>query len=159
MKTRTITLKKKDLLYEIDVATYSLADTMSDDAFKTADATRSNTDEALDKRTITRMIDTRVSLMKNRLSKFLVNEDVSSSDNTITDGDYVFSFYLEGRFRDELMKSVAELCHKYVIDSVLADWYNSVGNEIFSVYSQKADLDLVEIEKILRKKNMPKYED
>lgn len=157
MKERIITLRLRDIYYDVNAETYNLADMQDDKDYKTAAAVRSDTNEELDKRTVGRMADTAVSALKGELGRFIRSEAQGdgAGDNTISTEDFDIVLYVEDEFQDEFTKPVALSMHNYVVSSILASWYASIGLQQAAIYAGRLPAIVVDIKRKICSRRVP----
>lgn len=156
MKDRLITLLDRDIYYSVNAETYNLADTQDDKDFKLASAVRSDTNEELDRRLVKRWTDVAVSALKGELGRFIAEEYNDSADNTISTEDHKVRLYVEDEFQDALLKSIASSMHDYVVASVLASWYSSLGMQQAGIYAGRLPLLVNDIKQKICSRAVPK---
>lgn len=157
MKNSTITLYKKDIYYGVDLVTHIFSNTLDDDNPRTADAISSDTEVGQHKRIITIYADDAVAALKDGIREFLKPEKPVDLDNRITDGDYRIALQVDYLFNDAVLPAVAKAMGSFVVNSCLAKWYESVGNQQTAVYTAEAAADLSRIQRLMYTKNKPIY--
>ena len=136
MKTRTITIPKKDVLFDVDSVTHLFARANEAQDLRRADAIGSDSEELFDVQVITRFTDRRAAELRDLMSKFLVSETSSSHTVSIsTEENYVFTLQVEDAFQDELLASLGDEMESYIATGAEADWYMSVGSQQGTVYA------------------------
>ena len=146
MKTWTITLNKKDIFYDIDAITHDYA--MASREGVTArerDAMSSDAEEQADHDVLTRFADNRVSSLVHHMSFAVAATTDTTSDDTLSSGDYTITLSVLDRCEDKVLDSITKLMHEYVVKGSLKDWYDLLGVSRGDLYSAR----LAEIEKLI----------
>ena len=131
MKDLTILLSKTQLDNDIDQRTYKRMEASLQSLNETGkDAASSDTQEEHDASIITRYRDFRDAKIRRRLIRYLVTEVPS---HTFTDrpkspfSEYLYVFRVPDDFRTEIMESIKDHLHEYIVRGVLYDWYKYAG--------------------------------
>lgn len=156
--TYVITIKKKELFYDIDALTHGMSEAIGQAGTpQQADAIASETDVQIDNRTVTRFAESRYGTLRSRLRKFLADGTSTSGDNTLdTDTGYVFTFSVSPETTERALASLAPLLHEYFVKGILVDWYTSKGSEKGNIYVQRLPEIEKEIVTLLYEREIPK---
>lgn len=156
MKTRTITILKKDIFFDVDAATHVFAKATETENLRRADALESDTLDPLRVSMVTRYADRHVAELKERLSRFLTSETQTAHSATIsTNTSYIFSLYVEDAFQDEVLEALGSAMEQYVADGCIADWYKDVGDAQSTAYQQYQQARITSILGYLVKRKFP----
>ena len=161
MKERTITIAKKDILFDVDAITHIFARANEKGNYEAADALSADSQEVFYSNVITRFADRRVSELKDLLSRFLKPDTsipISQTDPqgaALSEGSYSFVFLVEDRFQDELLAPLAHRLESYISNGAISDWFYSVGNSQGPAYGQQLVPMLNEIMTYLTKRKFP----
>ena len=138
MKTRTVTIARNDILFDVDAATHAFSTANWNKDPKKADAIESDSGDATNLSMLQRFEDHRISELKDRLSKFLSSATSTSATGAIdTSSSVVFSFNVEDAFQDELLDPLAKSVQDYISKGVIADWYKANGDQQAVAYGQE----------------------
>lgn len=127
VKTRIVTLKKKDLFHDIDMLSLSFSRTSGGEEVRRADSLATDTSTTNGTRTFTRLADKRMSDIRQTLSEFLNTATQASLDDSLDTSNYVISFSVTTELDDKVLESLVALMHDYVVKGSLADWYAEIG--------------------------------
>ena len=156
MKTRTINIPRKDVLFDVDSVTHLYARANEAQDLRRADAIGSDSEEIFDEKVITRFADRRAAELRELMSKFLVTETGSSHTVSISSEDnYTFALTVEDAFQDELLTALANEMESYIATGAEADWLVSVGSPQGSQYAQMLPSKLNTIVSYIVKRKIP----
>lgn len=131
MKDLTILLSKTMLDNDIDQRTYKRMEASLQSLNETGkDAASSDTEEDQDAEIISRYRDFRDAKIRKRLVRYLVTEvpsHVFTNRPKSPVPDYIYVFRVADDFRTEIMESIKDLLHEYIIRGTLYDWYRYAG--------------------------------
>ena len=153
MKTRTITLKKKDIFHDIDVLSLSLSK-FSDDV-KKADTIATDTSTANGTRNFTRLADKRVGDLRTILKSFLTPVTKTEGNDLLVSGDYVISIYITDELPDSVIDSIIPLMHDYVVKGALADWYTEINAGPAANLIQLANDSIAKVRELIYERVIP----
>lgn len=125
-KVRTLTVKKKDVYFDIDYLSWFYSKTSGDSAVR-ADAISTETDAPGGRRAIKRLCDRRASDLRTELEKFMEITAVTSADNTFSDANWVYEVRITTEAEDNIFATMADYFHHYIVDGALADYYAEIG--------------------------------
>ena len=127
MKTRTITIKKKDVLFDIDAFTLAYANAnIVDDAVR-ANAVSSETNTTAGTRTFTRLADRRAAEIRTVMDRYISHSTATTSNDMLSTSDYSFSLSIDDDFEDSLLNPLTTLMHDYIVKGAIADWFGEIG--------------------------------
>lgn len=158
MKTRTVTISKTDIFFDVNAATHIFAKVNDAKDPRRFDALESDTGDTFNSSVVTRLADRRVSELKESLSRFLKAPDSAVSSATAgisTATGYEFAFLVEDGFQDELMDPLAKAVLEYIANGTTADWYAEAGDAMAASYQQKLEPALNRIVSYLVKRKFP----
>ena len=158
MKTRTITIAKSEIFFDVEAATHVFARAAETSNLRRADAVESDTGESTIEKMLTRYADRRVGELKERLSRFLSTPEtaVTGSQVAISSAtSYGFSLYVEDGFQDELLEPLADALESYIAHGVAADWYGAVGDAQANFFSQQLPRDYEHAVQYIVKRKFP----
>lgn len=140
MKTRTVTISKNNIFFDVDAATHIFSKVNDGKDLRRFDALESDTTDSFNRLVVTRFADRRAAELRDRLSRFLSapESEVTSATASINTGatGYQYSFSVESEFQDELMASIAQDIESYIANGVIGDWYATAGDAMANSYLQ-----------------------
>jgi len=139
MKTRTVTISKTDIFFDVNAATHIFAKVNDAKDPRRFDALEADTADTFNNSVVTRLADRRSAELRERLSRFLKtpsSEVTTSSAGISSATGYEFVFYVEDEFQDELMAPLAAAIQSYIANGVIADWYSEAGDALAASYLQ-----------------------
>lgn len=142
--TYVVTIKKKELFYDIDAQTHGLSQFVGQAGTpQQADALSSETAVQIDNRTVSRYAENRYNSLRSLLVEFLADSTTTSDDNTLdSSASYVFTFSVSPETTERALASLAPLLHEYFVKGILMDWYQGKGSDKGNVYAQRlADIE------------------
>lgn len=133
MKTRTITLYKDELLYDIEGLAYKFTEGTGLEG-KAKNTVAADHNETLDERLLTRMIKSRIAQIKDSLTFALTPMTQDSANNIpANENEFVISLSLADKFNDNSLDILQTKTHDYVVRGVLLDWYKRLGIQTLAV--------------------------
>lgn len=141
-KQRKITLHRANILNDIDLRTYKLAESSVADP-EVRDHIQSDADEHLDGALLGSAMDARDAQLRKRLA-FCIDPEgpVEVDDTADLEGEYEFVFLLPVSFKDANLKTAAKKMHDYIAKGALMDWYNDNGTQ----YAATLAVEVTELE-------------
>ena len=125
-KQRKITLHKSNIVHDIDVLSYKLAETSVDEPAR--DNVASDSENGLDGVVTSQLMDSCEASLRKKLGFCLEDEEILEVDNTAElEADYVFKFHLPFSFDDKELRTAVTLMHNYLVKATLMDWYAHIG--------------------------------
>lgn len=154
MKTITITLKKDELLYDIENTSYLVGNSRSTgDNFEQVSNIQ-NSGEGEDRNFILRSIETAYNEVKQNLSRY-IDEEKDASNNALMDatGDFVISLSVVDMFNEASTDILKSSAHEFIISSALLDWFANVKPDEMVVYqTRKLEANRSMLSALYRKK-------
>lgn len=154
MKTITITLKKKELLYDVENTSYLVGSNRSTgDNFEQVSNIQ-NSGEGEDRNFVLRSIEKAFSEVKRNLSRY-IDESQTESDNTLMDetGELTISLNVIDLFNEASTESLKEAAHEYIVSSTLMDWFANVKPDEMAIYKlRQSEAKLSMLSSLYRKK-------
>lgn len=127
MKSATITLYKNLLLADIDALTFKRVDgVLSSESDQVKNALSSDSEEALDKNILHRLIETRDAMIRGRIAFCLMDAgETLSATNELSKDEEMFEYALSvpDTFNTGRLSSLAKKMHEYIVHGSLCDWY------------------------------------
>lgn len=135
MKSATVTLYKNLLLADIDALTFKRVDgVLSGESDQVKNALSSDSEEALDKNILHRLIETMDAKIRGRIAFCLADADEALSvTNELSKDEETFEYAMSvpDAFNKSRLSSLAKKMHDYIVHGTLCDWYamqNMKGN-------------------------------
>lgn len=147
-KQRTITIDKKKVYADVDNLTQKYGDGMQFQDVKKENAYISDTVSQFDIAIIQRCAEFRASELWMILSRVISKDgEVLEADNSLMEGDsFVYTFDMPVAFKDNKLKALAILMHRYILWGILYDWYMYLGDErqakVYKGWVDKVEEDL-----------------
>ena len=131
IKDWTITIKKKDVFFDIDILSLYFAEVVAGDSPVKSDRIAAETAKPGQARVFKRLCDHRLSDIKQLLEKFITPTISTSStrteDDTLATGDWTINLTITDEADDNTLPTITDLVHDYLVSGALADWYAQVG--------------------------------
>ena len=156
MKDVTITLKKDEILYDIENTTYLVGNSRSTgDNFEQV-SNMQNSGEGEDRSFVLRSIETAYAEVKRILSRY-INEDMAAANNELmlATGDFVLSLNVVDVFNESATESLKSAAHEYIISSALMDWFANVKPDEMTIYQTRKQEAAVNLLASLYRKKAP----
>lgn len=149
-KTRTITIYKKDIYFDIDAVTHTYSREYKDAlTAMQRDRLSTDVDEQNDLAIMTRCADIRYAALKNVMAFALQTETSTATNDSLSldaTGSYTFTLSINSRFEDKNLTAITALIHEYMVKGTLKDWYELIGIPRGDLYSAR----LKEIEQTIK---------
>ena len=126
-KSRTITIKKKDIFFDIDSLSLSFSEVSGGDGIARADAIATETDTTAGTRKHKRLTDRRAADIRTLLRRFITTTTSSSANDQLSTSDYTYALTLDSEFEDSMLEPLTAEIHDYIVKGALADWYDEIG--------------------------------
>lgn len=126
-KSRTITIKKKDILFDMESLSLSLSDVTAVDDVRRKDAMSIDTTSDNGLRDATRLADRRAGEIRSMLRKLVTTATAASTNDQLSTADYAFALTVDDEFDDNQMVPLTALMHEYIVKGALSDWYKNNG--------------------------------
>ena len=138
MKTITITLKKDELLYDIENTSYLVGNSRSTGENFEQVSNIQNSGEGEDRNFTLRSIETAYNEVKRNLLRY-IDEEKDASNNALMDdtGDFVISLSVVDMFNEASTDTLKSSAHEFIISSALLDWFANVKPDEMVVYQNR----------------------
>lgn len=160
MKAITITLKKKEILYDIENTAYLVGDSRSTGENHEQVSKIQNSGEEGDRNFILRSIDTAFNKVKENLSRYII-EVKKSADNDLmlATGDLTLTLNVVDMFNEASTESLKSSAHDYIVSASLRDWFANVKPDEMPIYVARVDSAYRSMLSALYRKTAPKRPD
>lgn len=157
-KSRTITIKKKDIFFDIDSLSLSFSEVSGGDGIARADAIAAETDTTAGTRKYTRLADRRAADIRSVLRRFITTTTASSVNDQISTSDYTYALTLDNEFEDAMLQPLTAEIHDYIIKGALADWYDEIGLKAqHDTLAAEAESAVARIKELLYHRPIPAF--
>lgn len=156
----TVTLKKKELLYDIDNIAYITGDILGDaDTTPKYRSDIQSTREPWGKSIIIRALDRAFYHLRAKLTAYTksdTREDMDVTDAPKDLENYVLTLYVPQEVSESNIDGVACAAHNYLVYSALCDWFEKLKKDERDLYlfKLKEEMDLIKHYLTLRTKPM-----
>mgnify|MGYP007046420800 CR=1 FL=1 len=156
----TVTLKKKELLYDIDNIAYITGDILGDaDTTPKYRSDIQSTREPWGKSIIIRALDRAFYHLRAKLTAYTksdTREDMDVTDDPKDLENYVLTLYVPQEVSESNIDGVACAAHNYLVYSALCDWFEKLKKDERDLYlfKLKEEMDLIKHYLTLRTKPM-----
>lgn len=155
-KTWTVTVKKKDVFFDIDMLSLSYSETSALEAPVKADRIATETASDGGRRIITRMCDHRVSDLRQLLERFIAPVSASAANDTLATADWTFNIRISEEAEDNTLATLADFFHDYIVSGALADYYAQIGQQgNRESLNLRAENDIARIRELIFFRPMP----
>lgn len=154
MKTITITLKKNEILYDIENTTYLVGNSRSTgDNFEQVSNIQ-NSGEGEDRNFILRSVENAFDEVKRNLSRYIDETKVAANNELMVEtGDFVLSLNVVDMFNEASTDSLKSAAHGYIVSSALMDWFANVKPDEMVIYqNRKSEANISMLSSLYRKK-------
>lgn len=154
MKTITITLKKNEILYDIENTTYLVGNSRSTgDNFEQVSNIQ-NSGEGEDRNFILRSVENAFDEVKRNLSRYIDETKVAANNALMVEtGDFVLSLDVVDMFNEASTDSLKSAAHGYIVSSALMDWFANVKPDEMVIYqNRKSEANIGMLSSLYRKK-------
>lgn len=158
LKTRTITLKKKDIFFDIDMLSLSLSRVAGGESPQRTDAIATDTSTSSGTRIFTRLADRRVAELKELMQDFLNPVTQASGNDLLVASDYTITLSITSEMKDEALEPIIALMHDYVAKGALSDWYSEIGAGPVEALATQAQGSAVRIRELLYNRPIPEMQ-
>ena len=104
---------------------------------------------------MSRSISNAYGALRAALSEYLEANTPTADDELVTAGNMTVTLRMPMGFRNSVVRSVAPLMHRYIVDYALAEWYALGGSVDASTYATAAGEELAAIESLLNARRRP----
>lgn len=154
MKTITITLKKEEILYDIENTTYLIGNSRSTgDNFEQVSNIQ-NSGEGEDRNFILRSVENAFDEVKRNLSRYVDETKIAANNALMVEtGDFVLSLNVVDMFNEASTDSLKSAAHGYIVSSALMDWFANVKPDEMVIYqNRKVEANISMLSSLYRKK-------
>lgn len=153
-QTLTIKISKKELLWDIYNDSHIIAQGLFSSGTSSQSAYNIQADEEdVNKNKLLRSIQIALGTLKPHLSYFLSGENLITDDNELADDtDITISLSVSSRFNTGMTEAITTLCHKYLMNMTLFDWFTATKPDIAKTYQVIADIAIDDLQKVFVKK-------
>ncbi len=154
MKTITITLKKEEILYDVENTTYLIGNSRSTgDNFEQVSNIQ-NSGEGEDRNFILRSVENAFDEVKRNLSRYIDETKVAANNELMVEtGDFVLSLNVVDMFNEASTDSLKSAAHGYIVSSALMDWFANVKPDEMVIYqNRKSEANISMLSSLYRKK-------
>lgn len=155
VKTRTVTLKKKDIFHDIDMLSLSFSRVAGGDDVRKTDALATDTTTTNGIRNFTRLADKRMSDIRQLLAEFLASTTQATGNDMLVTSDYVLNLSVTTEMADATLDSIIALMHDYIVKGSLADWYTEIGTGPAASLLQMATESFARIRELMYYRPIP----
>lgn len=162
-KSRAITIIKQEVYKDVELHTYKHTEGAQMQSAKQENAVSADTTENLDGAVVARLVKYRDAQLRRLLAAYLAQREHRGADDVL-DLDDTFNYCLDlsEDFKDELLRSLAEYMHRFLVWGALYDWYAQMGMyQQAAVYKDELDEiedainDIVRTPSIVKKPMQP----
>ena len=155
-KSRTITIAKKDVYFDMEALSISYADTVGGDNLIGKDRMAIDVQDANGLRTARRLADHRASDIRQLLQKFIETATAESANDSLSDTDWTFSIRITTEADDNILAPLADEMHEYIVSGALLDWYTQLGiNGNMESLQNRCDAALARMRELVYYRPMP----
>ena len=155
-KQRTITIRKKDVFFDIDILSLYYSEVSAGEVPVKADRMAAETASDNGRRIVTRMCDHRIADVRTLLKKFIDVTTAETASDAIATGDWVFNIRITEEAEDNTLATIADLIHDYVVSGALSDYYAQIGVQgNRESLNLRAENDLARIRELIYFRPMP----
>lgn len=138
MKDIAITLKKEEILYDIENTTYLVGNSRSTGANFEQVSNIQNSGENEDRNFILRSIDTAFGEVKRNLSRYIDESKLTDNNDLMSaEGNLVLNLKVVDQFNEASTESLKSSVHEYIVSSSLEDWFANVKPDEMPVYQNR----------------------
>lgn len=139
-RTIPVTLRIQELLYDIDNVTWRRGSVIEDATPEKQASLRTHlTDEQATRDQVLRSIDNAIGDLLSGLGEYLTSE-MHEASNVPVDGakNIVIGLNMPQNYDDTSLKGLVGSCHNYIVERVLAEWYEQVNPEEADIHRKKS---------------------
>ena len=155
MSNITITLRKANVIHDIDQWTYRVAKMRIADWESRSDAQSSDSDE--DQPYYLRKITEAVAKVRSILSDRIADSEIAASDDLPSSSTWDITL-TEGNFTTSV-HTLTDLIHRYVVRSVLADWALAYAGDAAAQFQTEAETAKAEMKHEAMSRKRPELDD
>lgn len=151
----TLKISKKEILWDIYNDSHIIAQGLFVNGASSEAAYHIQADEEdVNKNKLLRSIQLAIGSLKPHLVVFLSDSSSTiSDDNTLkSDEDVTLTLSVSNRFNTSMTGAITALCHKYIMNQVLFDWFSATKKDIAANYLSLANDAIQEMKGLFVKK-------
>lgn len=155
-KELTIKLVKSELIYEVQNKTYLTGRSRETGENYEQVANMQMNDDEEHKNQILRSLGDSFRELKTKLSNYLVETTVNSTDIQETEAkDFELALKMPSNFNQSVADSISVACHKYLINTAICDWFTITKPDEAKSYADLASIALRSIRESANKRATP----
>lgn len=152
----TLTLKMSELIYDIQNKTYLTGRSTRDTSSLSHIANMQANDDDENANQILRSITMAAAALRNALSEYLSEGDLSSGNDILSANDNLtFNLKMPSNFNDKVTASLGQAAHQFIVATAIADWFSITAKGETADYTIVAAAALKVIEETLSKRVRP----
>lgn len=154
-----------NLLTDIDILSKAFSEVGgAGDNLRRSDRIATDTLIATDEHILRRFCEHRISDIKQALSRFVYTppttpktdaSNASATDAKGTTDAYTIMLYVPTDAENSLLPAITDLCHDYIVNGALADWYGKIGSGNMEQATMRANESLARIRELVYHRPMP----
>ncbi|MCH5228549.1 MAG: hypothetical protein J1F12_00960 [Muribaculaceae bacterium] len=155
-KAISLQLQLAEIIYDIQNKTYLTGRSLSGNDNYSHIANMQANDDDENAAQILRSITTAFSVLRNRLSEYILSDEIISSNESLTTEDSLtIALSMPSNFNGAVTKNLGELAHQFIVAHAVADWFAITAKGETSDYTEVAETSLKMIEEALCKRSRP----
>ena len=157
MKTRSIVLNKKRLLFNIDSITYAFSRTIDENNANASDAVATDQGEDYVKKTLERFMDGAIARLKQTITNYVkgVRDITGSWSSNTDDADFTLELKVIDEFKDSNLEAIRDSMYRYVVYSTVFDWYSTIGSANANQFAPESRGDIETIKRLMTDYDIP----
>ncbi|MDD3037141.1 hypothetical protein [Bacteroides sp.] len=156
-KELVITLVKSELIYEVQNKTYLTGRSRETGDNHEQVANMQMNDDEEHKNQILRSLGDAYRELKTKLSNYLVDTAVKSSDvQEMETGDFKLMLNMPSNFNQSVADSITAACHKYMVNTAICDWFTITKPDEAKSYADLSAISIQAIRESVNKRTTPK---
>ena len=156
MKIITITLKKTEILYDIENTTYLVGNSRSTGTNFEQVSNMQNSGEEEDRNFILRSVENAFFEAKRNLSRYIDETKTATDNELMTEtGDLVLTLNVTDMFNEASTDALKSSSHEFIIASALTDWFANVKPDEMTIYQARKNAAHVNMLSALYRKKAP----
>lgn len=138
MKDITITLKKDEILYDVENTAYLVGNSRATGDNYEQVSNIQNSGEEGDRNFILRAIDTAFNEVKKNLSRY-IDETKATDNNDLIDAEnsFILNLKVVDMFNEASTESLKSSTHDYITSAALRDWFGNVKPDEMPIYEAR----------------------
>jgi hypothetical protein len=140
-KRRYVRISKAEVYKDIDLFTHKTVDGSGNPDPQVRNAVSSDITESVDGAVLARHVQFRDAQLRRRLAFALVEIEQEAADDTlpIDDNHFHYCFLVDDKFKDALLRPLAEYIHRFLVFGALFDWYSKFDMAQAKYYGSQID--------------------